>query len=109
MRGGSAEEYGSKRVKKLGVTLVEALLDPDPVVVALIRLADGAAVEGTMAAQPHDEARRLAPLAKGRELQFKVNIGHHHSSLVRPFSRLVSHLCRLATVPSAGDRVRPST
>jgi hypothetical protein len=30
-----------------------------------------------MASQPHDDASRLASLAKGGELQLEVDVGHH--------------------------------
>ena len=63
-----------------GVALSQAPLDVDPVVIAFVRLTDGAAVEGTQAAEPRDEAGRTASLAKCGELE--LELGHGESVAV---------------------------
>lgn len=69
-----------------GIALREALLDADPVDVALIGLTDGPSIERAVAAQPHDGAGRLAPSAKGRE--FELELGHVPPSVAAGFARL---------------------
>src|SRR5688572_5587 len=68
-------ESGEERRIALG----EALLHTHPVLVALVRLADGAAVEGPMAAQPRHQAAGLASFAKGCDGE--VEFGHGAVSL----------------------------
>jgi hypothetical protein len=65
------DELGVRAGRKGSVDLGQALLDVDPVGITLIGLANGASIEERQRAEPRDEARRLAPAAKGRELELE--------------------------------------
>jgi len=86
-----------------GVALGKALLNGDPVGVALVRHPDGPTVEGTQAAQPRYRARRVASFAERGNL--KIELGHV-GSVARIAGPRESTVWRIGQYPSVLILVR---